>query len=60
MARTVAALTVGVLFYLMPDALTVGPRWLPLALIAAMLLLRRCSTIPESINSMTSSAIQDL
>jgi len=31
-------LTVGVLFYLMPDALTVGPRWLPLALIAAMLL----------------------
>lgn len=33
-----AALTVGVLFYLMPDALTVGPRWLPLALIAAMLL----------------------
>jgi hypothetical protein len=26
------------LFYLMPDPLTVGPRWLPLALIASMLI----------------------
>ena len=33
-----AGLSVGVLFYLMPDPLTVGPRWLPLGLIAAMLI----------------------
>lgn len=32
----VAGFGIGVLFYLMPEALTVGPRWLPLALIAAM------------------------
>jgi hypothetical protein len=32
----VAGLGIGVLFYLMPEALTVGPRWLALALIAAM------------------------
>jgi hypothetical protein len=32
----VAGLGIGVLFYLMPEALTVGPGWLPLALIAAM------------------------
>lgn len=31
-----AGTAVGVLFYLMPDPLTVGPRWLPLALILAM------------------------
>jgi hypothetical protein len=31
-----AGLAVGVLFYMMPEPLTVGPRWLPLALIAAM------------------------
>ncbi len=34
----VAGLAVGVLFYLMPDPLTVGPRWLPLVLIASMLI----------------------
>jgi hypothetical protein len=34
----VAGLAVGVLFYLMPDPLTVGPRWLPLVLIVAMLI----------------------
>ena len=34
----VAGLAVGVLFYLMPEPLTVGPRWLPLVLIAAMLI----------------------
>ena len=33
----VAALAAGVLFYLMPAPLTVGPRWLPLLLIVAML-----------------------
>ena len=33
-----AGLSVGVMFYLMPDPLTVGPRWLPLALIAALLI----------------------
>jgi hypothetical protein len=33
-----AGLGIGVLFYLMPDPLTVGPRWLPLLLIAAMLI----------------------
>ena len=33
-----AGLAAGVLFYLMPDALAVGPRWLPLVLIAAMLI----------------------
>ncbi len=33
-----AGLAIGVLFYLMPEALTVGPRWLPLVLIAAMLI----------------------
>jgi hypothetical protein len=32
----VAGFGIGVLFYLTPDALTVGPPWLPLALIAAM------------------------
>jgi len=32
----VAGLGIGVLFYLMPEPLTVGPRWLPLVLIAAM------------------------
>lgn len=34
----VAGLSVGVLFYLMPEHLSIGPRWLPLALIAAMLI----------------------
>ncbi len=34
----IAGLGAGVLFYLMPDQLTVGPRWLPLVLIAAMLI----------------------
>ena len=34
----VAALAAGVLFYLMPEPLTVGPRWLPLVLIVAMLI----------------------
>jgi hypothetical protein len=34
----VAGLAVGVLFYLMPEQLTVGPRWLPLALIAGLLI----------------------
>ncbi len=33
-----AGLSVGLLFYLMPDPLAVGPRWLPFALIAAMLI----------------------
>ena len=33
-----AGLGIGVLFYLMPDPLTAGPRWLPLLLIAAMLI----------------------
>jgi hypothetical protein len=33
-----AGLAVGVLFYLMPDPLTIGPRWLPLGLIAVMLI----------------------
>lgn len=33
-----AGLAVGVLFYVMPEPLTVGPRWLPLVLIAAMLI----------------------
>ncbi len=33
-----AALAVGVLFYVMPDPLTVGPRWLPMVLIASMLI----------------------
>jgi hypothetical protein len=32
----VAGLGIGVLFYLMPEPLSVGPRWLALALIAAM------------------------
>jgi hypothetical protein len=32
----VAGLGIGVLFYVMPEPLTVGPRWLPFALIAAM------------------------
>ena len=32
----VAVFGIGVLFYLMPEPLTVGPRWLPLVLIAAM------------------------
>lgn len=32
----VAGLGIGVLFYVMPEPLTVGPSWLPLALIAAM------------------------
>lgn len=36
-----AGLAAGVLFYLMPEPLTVGPRWLPLALIAAMLIPAR-------------------
>jgi hypothetical protein len=34
----VAGLAAGVLFYLMPEPLTVGPRWLPLVLIAALLI----------------------
>jgi len=34
----VAGLAAGILFYLMPEPLTIGPRWLPLALIAAMLI----------------------
>jgi hypothetical protein len=34
----VACLAIGVLFYMMPEALTVGPRWLPLGLIAALLI----------------------
>ena len=34
----VAALAAGILFYLMPEPLTVGPRWLPLLLIVAMLI----------------------
>lgn len=34
----VAGLAVGVLFYLMPEPLTFGPRWLPLTLITAMLI----------------------
>ena len=34
----VGGLAVGVLFYLMPESLTVGARWLPLVLIAAMLI----------------------
>jgi hypothetical protein len=33
-----AGLAAGVLFYLVPEHLTIGPRWLPLALIAAMLI----------------------
>ena len=33
-----AGLSAGVLFYLMPEPLILGPRWLPLTLIAAMLL----------------------
>lgn len=33
----VAGLAAGVLFYLMPEPLTMGPRWLPLALIVSML-----------------------
>ena len=33
-----AGLAAGVLFYLVPEPLTFGPRWLPLALIAAMLI----------------------
>src|SRR3954466_4241787 len=33
-----ASLAIGVLFYLMPEPLTVGPRWLPMVLIAAMLI----------------------
>ena len=39
----VAGLAAGVLFYLMPEPLIVGPRWLPLALIAAMLVLATLS-----------------
>ena len=34
----VAGLAAGILFYLMPEPLTIGPRWLPLALIVAMLI----------------------
>lgn len=34
----VAGLAAGVLFYLMPEPLTIGPRWLPLALIVASLI----------------------
>jgi len=34
----IAGLGAGVLFYLMPDQLTLGPRWLPLVLIAALLI----------------------
>ena len=34
----VAGLAAGVLFYLVPDPLTFGPGWLPLALITAMLI----------------------
>ena len=33
----IAGLGAGVLFYLMPEHLVLGPRWLPLVLIAAML-----------------------
>jgi hypothetical protein len=33
-----AGLAVGVLFYVMPEPLTVGPRWLPMVLIASMLI----------------------
>lgn len=39
----VAGLAVGVLFYLMPEHLTVRPRWLPLALITAMLIPTKVS-----------------
>jgi hypothetical protein len=34
----IAGLSAGVLFYLMPEHLILGPRWLPLVLIAAMLI----------------------
>jgi hypothetical protein len=34
----VAGLAVGVLFYLMPEHLSLGPRWLPLVLITVMLI----------------------
>ena len=34
----IAGLGAGVLFYLMPEHLILGPRWLPLVLIAAMLI----------------------
>jgi len=34
----VAGIGAGVLFYLMPDPLVLGPRWLPLLLICAMLI----------------------
>ncbi len=33
-----AGLGAGVLFYLVPEPLSFGPRWLPLVLIAAMLI----------------------
>ena len=34
----VATLTVGLLFYVMPDSLTVGPRWLLFVIVAALLI----------------------
>jgi hypothetical protein len=34
----VATLTVGLLFYVMPDALTVGPRWLLFVIVAVLLI----------------------
>jgi hypothetical protein len=34
----VATLTVGLLFYVMPDSLTVGPRWLLLVIVAVLLI----------------------
>src|ERR1700680_3122323 len=33
----VASIAVGLLFYAVPKTLTVGPRWLPLALVSALM-----------------------